>query len=918
MAEIKKCLGCGCETDRWEYDALGVPTCPYCGRKYKKEVGSYDADLQKIVSLRQLRNFREAEEMCRELIDRNPESCEAYWQMLLIQLGVVYVSDENGIIGRGKGGRVKPTFFCYSYSERERVQDSRYYRKALELSPTAEDRGYYEAHAQELDLLLKEFFSLVARESSYDIFISFKRTRRITYAGKEELDDTRDYKRAKEIYEFLSKQYKVFFSPVSIGKDTGIEGEKYEPRILKALQTAQAMILLGSETDYITGSDAKWVENEWRRYLYFIEKGFKSKKSLIYGYIEHMPPLPKALSDIQLPTFDMSRGTYLQYLESKISPVVKSSVGFKSVFRKTFAAELIQSDEGEFNLGYSAERITFTSTGKNVTIRIPATEERDMATAEEMRQRGHFSDAVKRYSMIIKKNPENARAYWYRFCSQVHARADHVLSEGFFKAKPAHYADVEMALQKAPDEAFYWHIIDSLIGCYKNVNAEWSAFRTLSSCLFKYVNEERSVHVLEKLEQQYQFYLKKQNVKAAEEIFAEARKLFFEGNLDYNILFMRRYAVALFEKGEYELARKYFEELASARKSAEIYLYLLKCRVRTNDLEHTKFRLHVDSSDLASAKKPSELELDEIIERIILCNPLRDIMDVLKKTVMYQIAYNRRHAKDFIITVASCIKNNSSFLAEIVNSCPVCGAAASRMVYDAHYSLRCPVCSKAFKDYRYDNDHSIVSFLPLSEEAKCKCGEALPTDDTEGIFRCSKCGKPYKRYRKNGELIVFLLEVANRYIQCKDFKGAALYYTEVINLDANTAKAHWGLLKCRLKAFDDYDLIKKRKNLNDLEEFNNALNSATNEEYREFMAIYDLQKTHNTASHARINKSVWYDLTRKRRTVVKIFVTLGVMALIAAGIVIGIAFLDSHSSRTRIEQPHGSRITALLTENAQD
>ena len=259
MKMANKCLLCGGELI--SHPKTSAPVCKYCGQQYKTTIDDYSYELLEIVHRRQMREFIQAEELCESLIKKQPDSSEAHWQALLASLGVVYVQDEKG---------TKPTFFSYSYTDKESIKNNPHYLNAIKNAKTYEDKTFYSEKADELDALLKEFFNLVAKEKPYDIFISFKKSTVAIVDGEERTIDTDDYLKAKEVYNHLKDKYNVFFSPVSICEDTGIAGEKYEPRILKALQSSQAMILIGTKKEYL---EAQWVENEWKRYQYFIDKG---------------------------------------------------------------------------------------------------------------------------------------------------------------------------------------------------------------------------------------------------------------------------------------------------------------------------------------------------------------------------------------------------------------------------------------------------------------------------------------------------------------------------------------------------------------------------------------------------------------------------------------------------------------------
>ena len=759
--KITKCLQCG--GDLKTNLKTGVPTCIYCGREYKDSVGSYSYDLQEIVNRRQMREFIQAEELCKELLHKQPESSEAYWQTLLSTLGVVYVQEE---------GRAKPTFFSYTYDDRELIQDNEYYKKAIMYARSSEDREFYRTKAEELDVLLKEFFNLVAKENSYDIFISFKKSTEAIVDGERRTIDTDDYIKAREIYDSLKDKYKVFFSPVSIGADTGIEGEKYEPRILKALQTAQAMILIGSRKEYL---EAQWVENEWRRYQYFIQKGNKQKQSLILGYFRNMPSLPTALKDIQLPSFDMFKGNYLKELRDKLS-FVRSSKGLKSVIGERKIKSDFKGEEGQFNFGYNVTRVEITGKGGNESIQISATEERDMETAETMRKNGHFRDSIIVYEQILSKNPNNYRAYWGRFCSKIKAQNNDDVKNNIVFAREPDFSDFEQAIHCSSDVNYSWSLVDLLVESL-TVKHEWSKQKLTFDILTKYLDDKRVIKVLSLLGNRYVACIKEGKIKQAEEIFGCARKLFVEENLSYNIDYMANYAKMLFQYKHYEIAQKYFEELSLARKKVDYYLHLLKCRIKTQTLSTAIFNLTINPSDDASQKKPSELDLDEIIERIIVCEfdeQLPEVRNEMLQTVLYQIQHNKKNAKNHIETIISCYTQLGA--TEIVEQ--------------------------------------------------------------------------------------YLFEISNKYIQINDFKTAKIYYNEILTHNTNCSKAHWGLLKCKLKAFDDADLAKYGKKLMKHQEFNNATNCANNAEYEYYMTVYNGSKQ---LKSNRPNRKAYLAMTKAKR-----------------------------------------------------
>lgn len=734
---INQCTTCGgsLQLDR----KTNQLKCQHCGRIYLDE-SKVPQEIEEICKARQARAFVQAEELCREFVKKNPTVAEGHWQSLMVELGIVFVRDgENGY---------KPTFFCFQNDKSQKITATESYKNAIKYAATPADKKNYETQAAYIQRVLEEFFALTAKEESYDIFISFKKSEILTSAsGEERSVDTSDYKKAEEIYNALKNKYKVFFSPVSIGKDTGIQGEKYEPRILKALQTSQAMILVGTKTEYL---EAEWVQNEWKRYRYFIEKGIKKKNSLILGYMGNMPRMPLALKDVQLPNFDMFSASYIKEVEKLIS-FVRSSKGMKPSIGTKTIQEGFTEDESAFTTGYEGQRVVIKAGRRGEHVEISATEERDLQFAKKVLQNKQFPQAIKRCTEILKKNNESAQAYWLRFCAKIKAVNDEAVPQCVANAKADDFADFDKAIEFAPDQDFAWDLVDSLLQGFK---VGKTITTTLLVAASKYFDAKRSKKALESVLAKLGALLKANKLKQAEELFAITRKhLFLEDNVSINKWATNEYAIELFENRKYDNAMKYFEELAASEKNEDYYSYLLSCRLKTPDYKAKKFKLTINNTDDASNKKPSELDLDEIIERILICacqNKNRKVQTRVREMVSYQIRYNTLACTDFIDTVYN-------------------------------------------------------------------------------VFRQLKMDK---------EAMNFLQEdVADVLLGMKKFGLAEKYYHEIIVIDANAAQAHWGLLKCELRATTDYALACQRRSLDNSYNFNNALNSANQVDYDHFMYV---------------------------------------------------------------------------------
>ena len=110
-----KCLHCGAPLviPRDSYKVQ----CKYCKRIYENLNKDITSELSDISKERQLRNFIEAEDLCLEYKRQNPNCGELYWQALLVEYGIVYVTDEIKKVP-------VPTFFHHSYEKGQELASS--------------------------------------------------------------------------------------------------------------------------------------------------------------------------------------------------------------------------------------------------------------------------------------------------------------------------------------------------------------------------------------------------------------------------------------------------------------------------------------------------------------------------------------------------------------------------------------------------------------------------------------------------------------------------------------------------------------------------------------------------------------------------------------------------------------------------
>ena len=226
--------------------------------------------------------------MYEELLKADNTDYEAHWGSVLCKFGIEYVDDPAS-------GERKPT--CHRTIADSIFADSAY-RAALEYAPL-DVREVYEREAAQIDRIQKDIIALSQREEKFDVFLCYK-----------ELDEggnrTQDSVIAQELeFELSRRGYRVFFARKTLER---VLGSAYEPVIYAALQSARAMVVLGTKPEHF---QAVWVRNEWSRYRELIRQG--AQKMLIPAYRGMSPyDLPMELSNLQ--ALDMGKLGFVQDL----------------------------------------------------------------------------------------------------------------------------------------------------------------------------------------------------------------------------------------------------------------------------------------------------------------------------------------------------------------------------------------------------------------------------------------------------------------------------------------------------------------------------------------------------------------------------------------------------------------------------
>ena len=127
-----------------------------------------------------------------------------------------------------------------------------------------------------------------------------------------------------------------------------------------------------------------------------------------------------------------------------------------------------------------------------------------------------------------------------------------------------------------------------------------------------------------------------------------------------------------------------------------------------------------------------------------------------------------------------------------------------------------------------------------------------------------------------------LLEMTTKYVQKKKFRKAKICCEKVLQLDPRCAEGYWGLLQCKLKAFDDYDIIKSKKPLERRDEFRSALICATGETLERYRNVQKAQITHNTAGQERTNYNIWRTWSKPKRIAKRVIALVCLLLVVGA------------------------------------
>lgn len=296
---VFKCKMCGGQLEISE--GITVCTCDYCGTEQTlprldsdKKANMYD----RANHFRRNNDYDKAMSIYEQILNEDNTDAEAYWSLVLCKYGIEYVEDP---VTHKRITTINRSQYTSIYADEN-------YKSALQFSDIHQ-RTVYEQEAKTIDNIQKGILAISEKEEPFDVFICYKET---DANGRR----TQDSVLANDLYHQLTQEgFKVFFAKITLEDKLG---QEYEPYIFAALNSAKAMVVLGTKPEYF---NAVWVKNEWSRYLALISAG--EKKILIPAYRDMDPyDLPEEFSHLQAQ--DMSKLGFMQDLIRGIKKIVQT------------------------------------------------------------------------------------------------------------------------------------------------------------------------------------------------------------------------------------------------------------------------------------------------------------------------------------------------------------------------------------------------------------------------------------------------------------------------------------------------------------------------------------------------------------------------------------------------------------------
>ena len=405
---IRTCQKCGAEVTINNREGNFLK-CPYCGELYEYE-GFNLAQLQQDLNSAEccleevLPNFTEARRKFEEIIEKYPESAEAYWGVARAKFGVQLVSEE---------GKSKPICFK-SFDSGCLFTEDEHYKKAVQFAYPELKREIQELGA-EIDKNIKIWNKVSPSFEKYDVFIAFKND---------------DVEIARGLYRFLKKKHlKVFFSEESIRKNSaGLNGVvAYEPIIYDAIMNCKVMVVIASKPEFFFH---KWLRSEWNRFRY--RQNALSDETLYLNAL-----IDSKITANDVPDYFKHRNFY--YLsDPKYKDIIYTDIRARLREKKSTLVTPAQVETGGHagpikivinSSSDTAKGIEITAPHRSAPVDLPpitTTAEDQLKNARRYLQSKNgnlFDEVIECCNVVIEEQPGNIEAEFYLFLAKHRCRA---------------------------------------------------------------------------------------------------------------------------------------------------------------------------------------------------------------------------------------------------------------------------------------------------------------------------------------------------------------------------------------------------------------------------------------------------------------------------------------------------------------
>lgn len=296
---IYKCKMCGGDLDVTGNEK--IITCPFCGTNQTVPNVDEEKTLQlynRATYLLSVNEYDKASVIYEKIIADQEEQAEAYWGLCLCKYGIEYVTDAKSS---------KKIATCHRTLTNSILKDNDY-KKAIDLADSI-SKKLYEQEAKYIDGVQKKILDVSNNEEPYDIFICYKET-------TEDGNRTNDSVIAESIYdELTSKDFRVFFSRISLEDKIG---QEYEPYIFSALRSAKIMMVIGTKKQYFT---SPWIKNEWSRFLSMMKE---DKNKILIPCYKDISPYEMPEEFVNLQSQDLGKIGFLQDLTKGIQKLISN------------------------------------------------------------------------------------------------------------------------------------------------------------------------------------------------------------------------------------------------------------------------------------------------------------------------------------------------------------------------------------------------------------------------------------------------------------------------------------------------------------------------------------------------------------------------------------------------------------------